>query len=118
MKYLCLGYHDARIWDAVSERDRRTISDESVAYEQLLRENGHVVGAKALQGPHTATTLRFDGGGKMSITDGPFAETKEHLGGVMILEAKDLNHAIALMSQLPCMRLGGSLEIRPIDEDL
>jgi hypothetical protein len=118
MKYLCLGYHDPRAWDAFSERDRKTLIEQSLAFEQLLRENGHVIDARGLHGPTTATTLRFDGGGKMSITDGPFAETKEQLGGVMVLEAKDLNHAIALMSQLPCMRVGGSLEIRPINQDL
>ena len=58
---------------------------------------------------------RFDGG-KVSITDGPFAETKEQLGGIMLLEARDLNEAIQLMSQLPCMRVGGALEIRPLQE--
>ena len=70
-----------------------------------------------MQPCNTAATLRFDGG-KMLVTDGPFAETKEQLGGVIVLEATDLNHAIQLMSRMPCMRVGGTLEIRPINEAL
>ena len=119
MKYLCMGYHEEAKWAAMSETERRALVEESLAYEELLRRNGHVVGGgTALRDARTATTLRFADGGRMSITDGPFAETKEQLGGVMVLEAADLNHAIALMSQLPCMRVGGSLEIRAINEDL
>jgi hypothetical protein len=117
MKYLCLGYHCERLWDELSESERQALLCETFAYEDLLRENGHVVDSLALEGGNTATTLRFESG-KVSITDGPFAETKEQLGGVMVLEARDLNHAIGLMSKLPCMRLGGSLEIRPINETL
>jgi hypothetical protein len=117
MKYLCLGYHQDQIWESMSQSERKAILEETAAYEDLLRKNGHYVDGKALQGAATATTLRFEKG-TMSITDGPFAETKEQLGGVMVLEATDLNHAIALMSQLPCMRLGGCLEIRPINEDV
>src|SRR5687768_15930845 len=118
MKYLCLGYHEEAKWAAMSEGERRALVEESLAYEALLRRNGHCLEGTALRGARTATTLRFADGGRMSITDGPFAETKEQLGGVMVLEAADLNHAIALLSQLPCMRVGGSLEIRPINEDL
>ena len=119
MKYLCLGYHREKLWEELGDRERRALIEESVAYEALLRKNGHCLDGTALQGANAATTLRFEGGsGRMTITDGPFAETKEQLGGVMVLEAADLNHAIALMSQLPCMRVGGSLEIRAINEDL
>jgi hypothetical protein len=117
MKYLCLGYHAEATWAALSDAERKMLSDQSVAYEAELRKNGHVVDARGLQGVNAATTLRF-GKGEVSITDGPFAETREQLGGVMVLEARDLNHAIQLMSKLPCMRVGGSLEIRPINEDL
>jgi hypothetical protein len=117
MKYLCLGYHEEGAWHAMSDSDRKALLAENAAYEELLRKHGHYVDGKALQGAPTATTLRFDGG-KVSITDGPFAETKEQLGGVMVLEATDLNHAIQLMSQLPCMRVGGCLEIRPINENV
>ena len=88
---------------------------ETAAYGDTLRANGHVVDDRALQ--DSATTLRFSNG-RMSVTDGPFAETKEQLGGIMVLEANDLNHAIQLMSKLPCMQLGGCLEIRPINENV
>jgi len=117
MRYLCLGYHDEKIWQGLSEGDRAALLDETFAYEDLLRSGGHVTGGIGLQSAQAAATLRFQNG-RMSITDGPFAETKEQLGGVMVLEANDLNHAIQLMSQLPCMRPGGCLEIRPINEDL
>ena len=118
MKYLCLGYHEAKIWETMPQRDRTALVDETLAYQDELKKTGRYVDGKALQPHTTAATLRFDSGGKLVVTDGPFAETKEQLGGVMVLEADDLNHAIQLMSQLPCMRVGGSLEIRPINEDL
>src|SRR5437762_2409782 len=117
MKYLCLGFHEERTWEAMIESERKALVEESLAYEQLLRKNGHCIDGKALQRAATAATLRFDNG-KVSVTDGPFAETKEQLGGVLVLEATDLNHAIQLMSQLPCMRAGGCVEIRPINEEL
>jgi hypothetical protein len=117
VKYLCLGYHEEQTWAAMSNGERTALIEETLGYEHELRKNGHCVDTKALQGAANASTLRFDGG-KVSITDGPFAETKEQLGGVMLLEARDLNEAIHLMSQLPCMRVGGCLEIRPINENL
>lgn len=117
MKYLCLGYHEEKMFEALSPRDREAMGEETAAYEQRLRGGGHVLDALALQPGRTGAILRF-ANGKVSVTDGPFAETKEQLGGVMVLEAKDLNHAIALLSDMPCMRLGGSLEIRPINQEL
>jgi hypothetical protein len=117
VRYLCLGYHDPKTWNAMSEAQRTSLMNDVVAYDELLRKNGHCLDAQALQEGRTATTLRFVNG-KISVTDGPFAETKEQLGGVMVLEANDLNHAIQLMSRLPCMRVGGSLEIRPINENI
>ena len=117
MKYLCLGYHEEKAWEAMSDSERKALLEENFAYERILRKNGNWLDGKALRGPDAATTLRFENG-QASITDGPFAETKEQLGGVMVLEAQDLNHAIQLMSQLPCMRAGGSLEIRPINEEI
>lgn len=113
MKYICLGYMDEKKWDTMSERERITFLDECFAYDDVLKRNGHFVGGEALQGPRSATTLRYQNG-KVSITDGPFAETKEHLGGIMILEARDLDHAIQLMSNHPSIRMGsGPWEIRP-----
>src|SRR4030081_1395310 len=115
MKYLCLGYHDHQTWAAMTDTQRAEIVNETLAYGRLLHRNGHVLDDTALEDARSATTLRFDSG-KVSITDGPFAETQEQLGGVMLLEARDLNEAIHLMSQLPCMRVGCSLEIRPVQE--
>ena len=117
MRYLCLGYHDEEAWNSLPAADRQQLMDDTFAYERLLRDGGHVVDTKGLQSARSAATLRF-AGGRASVTDGPFAETKEQLGGLMVLEAKDLNHAIQLMTKLPCMRIGGSLEIRPLNEEL
>jgi hypothetical protein len=111
MKYVCLGYMDPKKWETMSPNERNAFVDECFAYDDVLRKNGHFVGGEALQGPQNATTLRFQNG-KVSVTDGPYAETKEHLGGILVLEAKDLNHAIQLMSKHPGVR-GGSFEIRP-----
>jgi hypothetical protein len=77
-----------------------------------LRKNGHFAGGEALQSPRNAATLRWQGG-KVSITDGPYAETKEQLGGILVLEATDLNHAIQLMSKHPGVK-AGPFEIRPV----
>jgi hypothetical protein len=112
---MCLGFHDEAIWQALSDAERQQLIDDSLAYERALRASGHVLDSKALEGSRTAITVRYSGG-KATVTDGPFAETKEQLGGFMLLEAKDLNHAIQLMSCIPCMRVGGSIEIRPVNE--
>lgn len=117
MKYLCLGYHEEQQWEAMNPSEREAIVQETLAYGEELRKNGHVIRDDALQSARNAATLRFQGG-KVAITDGPFTETKEQLGGIMLLEADDLNHAIQLMSKLPCMRVGGSVEIRPINEQI
>jgi hypothetical protein len=117
MKYLCLGYHDQKTWESMSKGQRNALLDENSAYEDDLRKNGHYIDGKALRDARSAATLRFDKG-NVSVTDGPFAETEEQLGGVLVLEATDLNHAIQLMSHLPCMRLGGALEIRSINEEI
>jgi hypothetical protein len=112
MKYLCLGYMDEKRWDAMSETERNAFMDACFAYDEELRENGHFKGGEALDSIRNAATVRFENG-KVSVTDGPFAETKEQLGGIMILEARDLNHAIQLMSKHPSVRMGGTFEIRP-----
>ena len=114
MKYICLGYMDPKKWETMSESERNAFIDEFFAYDDVLRKNGHFVGGEALQSPRNATTLRFQNG-KVSVTDGPYAETKEQLGGILILEAKDLNHAIQLMAKHPGVR-GGSFEIRATED--
>jgi len=114
MKYVCLGYMDPNKWGSKSESERNAFIDECFDYDDVLRRDGHFVGGEALQGPQGATTLRFQNG-RVSITDGPYAETKEQLGGILILEATDLNHAIQLMSKHPGVR-GGSFEIRATED--
>ena len=111
MKYICLGYMEAKKFEAMSESERNAFVDGCFAYDDVLRKNGHFVGGEALQSAQSAVTLRFRGG-RVSVTDGPYAETKEQLGGILILEANDLNHAIELMSKHPGVR-GGPFEIRP-----
>ena len=114
MKYICLGYMDPKKWETMSESERNAFVDECFAYDDVLRKNGHFVGGEALQSPQNATTLRFQNG-KVSVIDGPYAETKEQLGGILILEAKDFNHAIQLMAKHPGVR-GGPFEIRPTED--
>ena len=112
MKYICLGYMDPAKWETLPESERNAFVDDCFAYDDALRNNGHFAGGEALQPPRSAATLRFQNG-NVSVTDGPYAETKEQLGGILILEAEDLNHAIRLMSKHPGIR-GGPFEIRPV----
>ena len=111
MKYICLGYIEEKKWETMPENERNAMMDECFAYDDVLRKNGHFAGGEALQSPQSATTLRWKNG-KVSITDGPYAETKEQLGGILVLEARDLNHAIQLMSKHPGVK-AGPFEIRP-----
>src|SRR5690606_3478355 len=112
---ICLGYINEKEWESATEAEQRAMMDECFTYDDELRKNGHFVGGEALQGSQNATTLRWQNG-KVSVTDGPFAETKEQIGGIMMLEATDLNHAIRLLSNHPSMRIlreRGCWEIRP-----
>ena len=117
MKFICLGYLEEKEWAARSESERAAMMEECFAYDDVLRKNGHFVGGEALQSARNAATLRYQNG-KLTITDGPYAETKEQLGGILLLEAKDMNHAIQLMSKHPGVRLGGPFEIRPAHEEI
>jgi len=117
MKYICLGYLSEGLWDGMTERDQKIFVDDCLVYDKELREGGHFVSGEALQSVRTATTIRQNGE-TVVVTDGPFAETKEQLGGIMVLEARDLNHAIQLMSKHPSVRMGGTWEIRPADEQI
>jgi len=111
MKYICLGYMEANKFETMPEGERNAFVDGCFAYDDVLKKGGHFAGGEALQGASNAATLRFRNG-KVMVTDGPYAETKEQLGGILILEARDLNHAIQLMSKHPGVR-GGPFEIRP-----
>ena len=112
MKYICLGYIEDKYFGELTEKQQHDFMDACLAYDEELHKNGHWLGGEALQHVTTATTVRHRNG-KSQITDGPFAETKEYLGGIMMLEAKDLNEAIALMSKHPSLKMGGTFEIRP-----
>ena len=114
MKYICLGYIEDGKWEALSEHEREVLMDECFAYDDILRQGGHFTGGEALQSAHKAVTLRWLNG-QVSPTDGPYAETKDQLGGMLILEARDLNHAIQLMSKHPGVKVG-PFEIRPADD--
>lgn len=115
MKYICLGYMNEEVWETLSESERNNFMDECFAYDEELNQNGHLAGGEGLQDARNAISLRWRSD-KVSVTDGPFTETKEQIGGIMILEATDLNHAIRLLSKHPSLRLGrgaSSWEIRP-----
>jgi hypothetical protein len=111
MKFVCLGYIEPGTFENLSETERNATVDEYFTYDDVLRKNGHFAGGEALQGPNAAATLRWKNG-KLAVTDGPYAETKEQIGGILILEAKDLAHAIELMSKHPGVK-AGPFEIRP-----
>src|SRR4030095_1727844 len=110
MKFICLGYIAEKKWDTMPESERNAMMDECFTYDDGLRTNGHFAGGEALQGPRSAVTLRWENG-KAVVTDGPYAETKEQLGGILILEARNLDHAIQLMSKHPGVK-AGPFEIR------
>ena len=113
MKYVCFGYFDETRWESLSESERKAIMDRCFAYDDELRRGGHFAGGEILQGPRNAATLRFRDGA-VTVTDGPFAETKEQVGGILFLEARDLNEAIQLVSRHPGVRVG-PFEIRPVE---
>src|SRR6267154_5460306 len=111
MKYICLGYLEPGKFENMSESERNTVLDECFSYNDELRKNGHLVAEEPLQPANTAVTVYWKNG-KVAVTDGPYAETKEQLGGIQVLEARDLNHAIQLISQCPGVK-SGPFQIRP-----
>ncbi|MBA3341709.1 MAG: YciI family protein [Gemmatimonadaceae bacterium] len=112
MKYLCLIYEDEKLWEKLPKEESDAIMGEYNTFTEDIGKSGHLVGGEALQPTATATTVRVRNG-KVSTTDGPFAETKEQLGGYYLLEAKDLNDAIQVAARIPSVRTG-SVEVRPI----
>jgi hypothetical protein len=111
MKYICLGYIQPGKFENMPETERNAMLDECFAYDDELRANNHFTAGEALQPASTAMTLYWKNG-KVAVTDGPYAETKEQLGGILVIEARDLNHAIQLISQHPGVKVG-PFEIRP-----
>ena len=116
MKYVCLGFIDESKWASIPQDEAQRMMEECFAYDDELRRGGHFIGGEALDTAKNAVTLRTRNG-EVEVTDGPFAETKETLGGILLLEARDLNHAIALMSKHPGVKMG-PFEIRPADESI
>ena len=114
MKYVCLVYLVEKEMEAMSESEADACTDESLAYDDALRRTGQLIMAHALAPVEMATTVRVRKG-KLSATDGPFAETTEQLGGFLLIEARDLNEAIQAASRIPLARRG-SIEVRPIQE--
>ena len=114
MKYLCLVYGEEKTLDAMSAAELQALIDEHLDYDDALRRSGHFIVAEALESVQAATTVRVRNG-RLSVTDGPFAETKEQLTGFYVVEARDLNDAIQVASRVPTARIG-SIEVRPIWE--
>ena len=112
MQYLCLVYVEESRFDVMSESESKALTRDCLVYNDELRKSGHLLGVNALQPVSAATTIRVRSG-KLSTTDGPFAETKEHLGGYVLIEARDLNEAIQIAAKSPMARIG-SIEVRPI----
>lgn len=115
MKFVCLGFIEESKYMALSEAEGQQMMQECFAYDDELRRGGHFLGGEALQSTQNAVTLRFEDG-MVKVTDGPYVETKEMLGGILLLEARNLSHAIDLMSKHPGVRVG-PFEIRPADEE-
>ncbi len=117
MKFVLLGYADEKMWDAMSSEVREAAIEECFTYDDALRRGGHWTAfGEALERSRAAKTLRLRGG-KILVTDGPYAETKEQLGGLGVIEARDMKHAVELISKHPALRFN-SFELRPIDEEL
>jgi hypothetical protein len=114
MKFVCLGYYDEEKWGTIPESEQNAFMDECFAYDDVLRDGGHSIGGEALQSARNAKTVRFQNG-KVVATDGPYAETKEQVGGFFLLEAEDLDHAIQLVSSHPGVKVG-PFEIRPVED--
>ena len=112
MKYLCLIYSEEAQWDRMPKTESDQMYGEYMAFTTSIRTSGHYIGGNALQPTRTATTVRVRGG-KTTTTDGPFAETKEQLGGFYLIEAVDLNEAVQIAARIPGAKIG-SIEVRPI----
>ena len=112
MKYLCLIYDDEKVWESMSQAESEAYMGEYFAFTDGIRASGQYIAGEALQPVATATTVRIRNG-KLSTTDGPFAETREQLGGFYLIEARDLDDAIQVAAKIPAARTG-SVEVRPV----
>jgi hypothetical protein len=114
MKFLFLIYHDEHMLDALPEGEMQDLVDAALDYSEDIRRSGHYIASNALQRARTGRTVQVRGG-TVSTTDGPFAETKEQLGGFFLIEAKDMDEACEVASRFPPARLG-TIEVRPVQE--
>ena len=114
MKFMFMIYHDENVLDAMPEKERQPLVDSAIEYAEEIRRSGHYIVSDALQRARTARTIRVRAG-KVSTTTGPFAETKEQLGGFFVIEAKDMDEACAVAAKFPPARVG-VIEIRPVQE--
>jgi hypothetical protein len=114
MRYLCAVYVEPKEMEKLSPTEGATLNHDSIAYDEELRRSGHYIVSDALQLATTARTLRVRNG-KLSVMDGPFAETKEQLGGFILIEASDMDEAVELASKIP-MAKHGTIEVRPVME--
>ena len=114
MKFLFMIYHDERVLEALPRQEMQALVDSALDYDEAIRRTGHYIVSNALQRAHTARTLRVRDG-KVLVTDGPFAETREQLGGFFLIEARDLDEACEVASRFPPARLG-TIEVRPVLE--
>lgn len=115
MKFVCLGFFDESKFAQMPPAEAQRMMEDCLAYDDELRRGGHFIGGEALDSARKAVTLRIQHG-EVAVTDGPYAETKEILGGILLLEARDMNHAISLMSKHPGVKIG-PFEIRPANEE-
>jgi hypothetical protein len=114
MKFMLTIYHEEKTLDTLPDGEMQSLVDGALDYMEELRQSGHFIVSNALQRGRTARTIRVRGG-KVTTTDGPFAETKEQLGGFFLIEAKDLDEACALAARFPPARIG-TIEVRPVQE--
>ena len=114
MKFMFTIYHDEKVMNAMPEKEMQALVDSAIEYAEEIRQSGHYIVSNALQRPATARTIRVNGG-KVSTTAGPFAETKEQLGGFFLIEAKDMDEASAIAARFPPARVG-VIEVRPVRE--
>ena len=116
MKFLCLAYEEEKVLNDLSPGDWSALREETLAYVEVLEKSGRLIRTNALQSARNAATVRVRGG-RPSVLDGPYAESKEQLGGFFLIEAKDLADAVEIASRWPSARLG-AIEVRPIEEAL
>jgi hypothetical protein len=115
MKFICLGCLDEQQWERMPKDEQEALLNDCFTYDDSLRERGILLVAEGLQSIRTAKTL-LSKDGKLLVTDGPFAETKEQIGGLWMFEAKDMKHAIEIMAKHPAVQLGWPFEIRPVED--